>query len=147
MGKQMSDATILETPRLVLTMWDKGDADPNMKMGMAMDGDMSKAVMGIAVDRRTAKAGEVTFKVTNVSKETVHEMIVSPVKDDRTKLPYLANENRVDEDAAGHLGEVSELDPGATGSLTLNLKPGLYILFCNVPGHFVSGMWTTVQLK
>ena len=112
-----------------------------------MDGNMSKAVMGIAVDRRTAKAGEVTFKVTNVSKETVHEMIVSPVRDERTKLPYLTNENRVDEDAAGHLGEVSELDPGATGSLTLNLKPGLYILFCNVPGHFVSGMWTTVQLK
>lgn len=57
-------------------------------------------------------------------------MIVVPVADPKkTTLPYVSNENRVEEDAAGHLGEDSELDPGKTGSLTLNLKPGFYAVF------------------
>jgi uncharacterized cupredoxin-like copper-binding protein len=43
-------------------------------------------------------------------------------------------------------GEVSELNPGATGSLTVALKPGRYLLICNVPGHFASGMWTEFEV-
>jgi hypothetical protein len=39
-------------------------------------------------------------------------------------------------------GEVSELDPGKSGSVTVALKAGKYLLICNVPGHFGAGMWT-----
>ena len=39
------------------------------------------------------------------------------------------------------MGEVSELDPGKSGSLTVTLNPGKYLLICNDPGHYVSGMW------
>jgi uncharacterized cupredoxin-like copper-binding protein len=53
----------------------------------------------------------------------------------------------VNEDAAGHLGEVSELDPGQSGSLSMKLDPGTYMLFCNVPGHYMAGMWTTITVE
>ena len=56
-------------------------------------------------------------------------------------MPYIDAENRVDEDKAGDKGEVSELDPGKSGALTVVLKPGKYVLICNMPGHFDSGMW------
>jgi uncharacterized cupredoxin-like copper-binding protein len=46
----------------------------------------------------------------------------------------------------GHLGEVSELDPHKTGALTVDLAPGTYVLYCNIPGHFDGGMWTTVTV-
>ena len=91
-------------------------------------------------DMTSAPAGKVTFEVTNASKDIVHEMIVSPVPAGGKMLPYLADEKNVDEDAAGHLGEVSELDPGKAGTLTLDLKPGKYVLFCNIPSHFMNGM-------
>ena len=51
------------------------------------------------------------------------------------------------EDAAGHLGEVSELDPGKSGSLSMKLDPGTYMLLCNVAGHYMAGMWTTITVK
>ena len=89
-----------------------------------------------------AKAGVVTFKVTNNSKDTIHEMIVMQLDKAGDPLPYIAAENRVDEDKSGDKGEVSELDPGKSGSLTVDLKPGKYLLICNVPGHYASGMWT-----
>ena len=62
-------------------------------------------------------------------------------------LPYDKAGNLVDEDAAGHLGEVSELEPGKKGALKLTLKPGTYILYCNVPGHYALGMWTLLTVK
>ena len=38
------------------------------------------------------------------------------------------------------LGEITDLKPGAHGKLTLNLKPGSYLLICNEPGHYKAGM-------
>ncbi|OBQ62690.1 plastocyanin/azurin family copper-binding protein [Mesorhizobium erdmanii] len=130
-------------------LWDKdGTVNTDAKMGMGMPANMSMASMRIKLDQTVVPAGEVTFQVFNTSKDTVHEMIVVPVADaKKTALPYVPNENRVNEDAAGHLGEVSELDPGKIGSLTLDLKPGSYAVFCNIPGHFMNGMWATILVK
>ena len=124
-------------------LWDKG-ADMEMAKGLvygAPEVDMSKATMGMRLSPKSAPAGVVTFKVTNVSKDAIHEMIVMYRQDPTKPLPYIDDENRVDEDRAGNKGEVSELDPGKSGTLTVPLKPGKYVLICNVPGHYGSGMW------
>ena len=140
-----------------VSLWDNGDhamdmldkAKP-MAMGMMrqmmMSGDMKMGAMGITASLAEVPAGEVTFTVTNDSKGMIHEMILSPVKDETASLPYVIDEMRVDEEAAGHLGEVAELDPGKSGTLTLNLEPGNYLLFCNIPGHYALGMWTLVTV-
>lgn len=131
-----------------VTLWDKGASAPmstDEGMGM-MHASMAGTMMGIKADKTSAKAGEVTFKVTNTSKETVHEMLVVPAPADG-KLPYSDSEGKFDEDKAGSLGEVEELDPGKSGELTLNLKPGKYVLSCNVANHFANGMWTTFTVK
>jgi uncharacterized cupredoxin-like copper-binding protein len=131
-----------------LALWDKGaDMTQATNLGLGMGGDMSKATMGISATPDTVKPGEVTFEVLNASKDTIHEMIVAKVKDIKKPLPYIANEERVDEDKEGDLGEVSELDPGKSGALRLELKPGTYILYCNVPGHYAAGMWTIFTVK
>jgi uncharacterized cupredoxin-like copper-binding protein len=133
-----------------VSLWDKGgmmDMSKSMGLGMGMHGKMAMAIMGIKIDKQNVPAGKITFDVTNDAKETIHEMLVSPVKDGNTVLPFIENENRVDEEASGDLGEVSELEPGKSGSLTLDLKPGNYILFCNVPGHYMAGMWTALKVE
>jgi uncharacterized cupredoxin-like copper-binding protein len=132
-----------------VSLWDKGaSSDMATDLGMGMSAhDMSKATMGVKVSPASVKAGEVTFEVKNNSKDTVHEMIVAPIEDTSKTLPYITDENRVDEDGAGHLGEVSELEPGKSGALQLKLDPGKYVLFCNIPGHFMNGMWTVLTVK
>ncbi len=130
------------------SLWDHGDNSMQMlgsvaPMGMGMMGNMPMAPMGITLDIATAPAGEITFTAKNDSKTIIHEMVLAPVTDVNTQLPYDAANEKVDEDAAGHIGEVAELESGASGSLTLTLKPGTYILYCNIPGHYVLGMWTT----
>ena len=133
------------------SLWDKGDSSMAMlgtaaPMGMGMMGDMTMAMLGITLDMTEVPAGEITFEATNDSKTMIHEMVLAPITDLNTPMPYDTENEKVDEDAAGHLGEVAELEPGASGALTLTLVPGTYILYCNIPGHYTLGMWTTITV-
>lgn len=142
-----SNAFAAVDTKIKVTLWDKGtSAEIKTDMGMGMTGDHAKASMGLKLSKDHAKAGNVTFQVTNSSKETVHEMVVIPYPADG-KVPYSDKDARFDEDAAGHLGEVSELDPGKSGSVTLDLKPGKYILSCNVATHYANGMWAVFTVE
>jgi uncharacterized cupredoxin-like copper-binding protein len=135
---------------IIVTLRDNGqtlDLSTNMGFAMGAHGDMKKAPMSIKINVNRVKSGQVTFKVLNASKETIHEMVLSPIKDENATLPFIEKENRVDEEGSGHLGEVSELDPGKKGELTVDMKPGSYILYCNIPGHYGAGMWTTLKVQ
>ena len=142
---------------VTVSLWDKGDhamdmLDQAMPMGMGMmrkmmlSGEMKMGPMGITASQSEIPAGEVTFTVTNESGAMIHEMVLAPVTDAAASLPYIADEKRVDEEAAGHLGEVADLEPGKAGALTVTLEPGSYLLFCNIPGHYALGMWTLITV-
>jgi uncharacterized cupredoxin-like copper-binding protein len=100
-----------------------------------MGGDHAVAAMGITATVTGLTAGEITFNVTNTSTRLEHEMVVIPIATAEAIPPYDAAAMEVDEAAAGALGEVPELAPGGTGTVTLNLAAGTYMLICNVPGH------------
>lgn len=128
-------------------LWDKGaDAPMATDLGMGMGANKAKATMGLKVSKTRVKAGKVTFDVTNTSKDNVHEMVVAAIKGKNAELPYSASDSRVEENRIADLGEVSELQPGKSGSVTLDLKPGKYVLFCNVPGHYMDGMWKVITV-
>ena len=38
-------------------------------------GEMAKASMGMTISRKSAPAGVVSFKTTNISKEMIHELV------------------------------------------------------------------------
>jgi uncharacterized cupredoxin-like copper-binding protein len=103
--------------------------------------DMTKATMALKPTRTSAPAGEVTFHVTNMSTDMIHEMVVVRLDDPTAPLPYDPQTKLLNEDAMPDLGEVSELDPKKSGTLTVDMKPGTYLLVCNQPGHYEAGMW------
>lgn len=123
------------------------DMTKNMGLGIGMKGDMATAPFKIEADKFAVPAGLVTFKVTNASGSSEHEMLVVPISGMQTPLPYNAAENRADEQALHSVGEVAELDPGKSGELTVDLKPGLYALLCNIPGHYGAGMWRVIAVQ
>jgi uncharacterized cupredoxin-like copper-binding protein len=78
-------------------------------------------------------AGKVTFTAKNVG-QLPHELMVErmPIKMDAPGQP--------NEDAAQ--GMIEDMGAGQSGHMTLDLKPGRYMLFCNVPGHYAMGQHT-----
>jgi len=109
-------------------------------MGMMGQGMMGFGMMTIRADVPSVKAGPVTFNVINWSRSVVHEMAVIAVDDPAAALPYDYNRQVVVEDQVNMLGETEELAPNASEALTLDLPAGNYLLICNIPGHYGSGM-------
>jgi len=126
-------------------LWDRG-ADVQMPTDLAYpatDAAHANAIMGIKLSTDTARAGIVSFQVTNTSKDTIHEMVVAKLAKPGEALPYNSKDNVVFEDKIDYVGEVEETDPGKAGTFTKALAPGQYILICNIAGHYAAGMWTT----
>jgi uncharacterized cupredoxin-like copper-binding protein len=88
-------------------------------------------------------AGDVDLRVHNGGPDE-HELIV--VRSPSGQLPMRRDGVTIDEDKL-EKAEVGSLDPGqpgATRDLRLHLAPGRYVLFCNMSGHYMGGMHTTV---
>jgi uncharacterized cupredoxin-like copper-binding protein len=119
-------------------------AAPAQSVGIKLQdpsNDSAIAHMRIVLDRDTVKPGRVVLRAANQSKTLVHEVLVAR-ESANAEYPYDTKADRVIEQRVRPLGEISDLAPGKTGSLTLDLKPGTYVLFCNQPGHYKDGMVT-----
>src|SRR2546423_1893006 len=80
--------------------------------------------MAVQASVKSVPAGKVTFVVRNAG-TVEHEMVV--IRREGGALPVRAF--RASE--AGAVDEVEELAPGRSGRLTVELKPGRYLLVCN----------------
>lgn len=90
----------------------------------------------------SVKAGKVTFDVDNVG-AMVHEMVVYKLAAGEKPDGLKMDGAKAVENESQNMGEVEsdELGPGKKGSVTVDLKPGNYILLCNVAGHYKKGMF------
>lgn len=112
-------------------------------MGYGMMGqNMMGGMMSVRIDNATIKAGTVTFDVTNWSRSTLHEMLIVSVDNPSAPLPYDYTQAIVPENQVKVLGEVDDVAPNTSKAIELTLGAGSYLLICNLPGHFASGMAT-----
>ncbi len=103
-------------------------------------------MMSIRIDHATVKAGKVELDVTNWSRSVLHEVLVVPVDSPDASLPYDYGTGQVVEDQVRVLADSSELQPNQSKMLDVDLQPGAYLLLCNVPGHYASGMVTALTV-
>jgi uncharacterized cupredoxin-like copper-binding protein len=86
-------------------------------------------------------AGRVAFKVRNAGAIN-HEFVVLRTN---KKASDLLKGNEADE--TGNVGEIGDISPGQTKTLSLNLKPGHYALICNLAGHYKAGQHADLTVR
>jgi uncharacterized cupredoxin-like copper-binding protein len=92
----------------------------------------------LTVTPASANAGPTTITFKNAG-TMEHEVVVLKTDTPADKLKVGAD-HTVSEDAS--VGEDSETKPGRSKSTTINLKPGKYVLACNIERHYEKGMFT-----
>ncbi len=92
------------------------------------------------------QSGTVTLRIHNAGPDQ-HELIVVPGT--IASLPLRSDGLTVDEEAleASEPGSLEPGEPGSTRDLTVQLKPGRYVFFCNMEGHFMAGMHAEVEVR
>ncbi len=121
------------------------DGTVNVSLEDASDG-ANLTDMKMTATPDAVKAGRITIHATNKSHGLVHEVIVARPPANGAALPYNDKQAVVIEKQITDLGEVSDLPPGESGSITLRLRPGNYLLICNQPNHYKAGMWTRLTV-
>lgn len=101
-------------------------------------------------DKASATAGNVTFEVSNAGPQLKHEFVIIKTDLDPADLPADST-GKVDEAGVGieFVGEVEELEVGATETASFDLGAGTYVLICNIvevagahESHYTQGMRT-----
>jgi uncharacterized cupredoxin-like copper-binding protein len=98
----------------------------------------------ITTDQSTVPAGKVTINVTNMA-ATNHELVLIRTDAPADQLP-VDGKGEASED--GKVGEVEQFSgPNKTKKETFTLKPGRYVLLCNVPTHYQQGMHAALTVE
>ncbi len=121
--------------------WGPGMMGPG-GWGPGMMGAGMMGMMSIRPTKSTVKAGKIRFEVVNFSTSVVHEMEIVAVDNFNTPFGYDYQTGKAVVDKSKEKGEVEDIGPGATKVLEATLPAGNYLLLCNLPGHYGSGMVT-----
>ncbi|HEY8657359.1 MAG TPA: cupredoxin domain-containing protein [Candidatus Limnocylindria bacterium] len=128
---------------LVLLAACGGAGAPAAQAGGSVAVKLSDSSIGL--DRSSVPAGDVMFKITNAG-SIPHEFAVLKTDLAADKLPANPDKaGKVLED--GNVGEVEDIAVKETKDLSLNLKPGSYVLICNLPAHYGMGMRVAFTVK
>jgi len=90
----------------------------------------------------TLRAGKVTFRVRNDG-AIEHELVVLRTDSHHHALKV----KKAVAVETGKLGEIPKIVPGQELSLTLSLKPGKYVLLCNLLGHYRAGQFAALRVS
>ncbi len=93
----------------------------------------------------TSSAGKVRISAVNNGQIT-HEMVLAKTNAKPGSLPTKPD-GSVNEDVLNSPGEIPDVAAGKTKSATIALKPGKYVMFCNIPGHYTAGMYGSFTAK
>ena len=116
-----------------------------------MDGSLS--MVSLAANVNSVHSGQVTFIATNYGR-MIHELLILPEPTTGPGTRPTGADGKIDESLS--LGEASRscgnaagsgISPGSRSWVTLNLAPGTYELLCDVPWHYVNGMFTTLVVR
>ena len=103
----------------------------------------------ISLANATFHSGKLTIKVHNDG-DKEHEFVIRKTDLTSDKLPLNSDGEVSEDDAqlseAGDPSEIGSVKPGEDQSITLNLQPGHYVIFCNIHDqdllHYQKGMHT-----
>jgi len=111
--------------------------------------EYSLSILDHGSSNSPAKTGEITFQVTNTGL-LGHNFIVVKTDLVAASLDVNSFEAKVNEQTIGEiLGRIVEenLGPGNATSLSLNMEPGKYVIFCNVATHYQAGMYSEFYVE
>jgi uncharacterized cupredoxin-like copper-binding protein len=76
----------------------------------------------------------------------VHELEVFAVPAGVDAQTIRVHEHVADTSALDLVDEAEEIAPSTSATLTVDLRPGTYLLLCNIPAHYEQGMHVTVTV-
>lgn len=140
MSKRLTWSTSLLTCAAILLAAPLGAAasEPAKVVVKLVDG--GNGHMSLVISPKQIPPGPVEFTIENQSGTIKHEFLFARWQKPDGALPYDEKTQQVQEDAVKGLEGVEDLRPHESVTAQFTLSKGRYVVFCNEPGHYRSGM-------
>lgn len=93
-----------------------------------------------------ADAGPVAFDIRNAG-QISHELDVLRTARPQDDLPVRDAQVQTNAPDLELVKKTKRIRPGSSATLAVHLEAGPYVLVCNVPGHYQSGMRTSLLVR
>lgn len=103
--------------------------------------NVAEAEFTLKPSKTSVKAGTVTFKIKNTG-GLDHSFAIVKTSLAASKLPQKNNQVTLKP-----IKQAGPFKPGKGGTLTLTLKAGTFVLYCNVAGHYKAGQYARLVVK
>ena len=138
---------VVSTAALLLIGCTNEGESPSAADGTGTTVNVTVQEWAVLPDPTSISSGDVTFSITNDGPDDLHEFVVIATDLDPGELPT-DETGAVSESGEGMtvIGEVEDIEIGATEELTVSLDPGNYALICNIyseeeaEAHYAMGM-------
>ncbi|GAA1274538.1 sulfocyanin-like copper-binding protein [Streptomyces aureus] len=148
-----AEGTRCSAPPLPGRVVDVTASDMGRGMMGGAPGGYGMRMMHLAARPATVSAGAVSLRVVNTG-AMAHEVVVLPLPPGQVigERPTGSDGKINEADSLGEAsrscgaGEGNGIAPGAMAWTTLTLRPGRYELVCNLPGHYLAGMYTELDV-
>jgi uncharacterized cupredoxin-like copper-binding protein len=90
------------------------------------------------------RAGTVTLIARNAG-STIHDLVLLKTDVAVDKLPVDGQTQKAKED--GRIDAVTQISPGKSSNLRIELPAGAYVVLCNVPTHYQLGMRSALTVR
>lgn len=94
----------------------------------------------------TVPAGQTAFEIRNTG-SIEHDFIVLETELEFDELPLEEGQVDLESSEIDELEHIHAIDPGERASGEVALASGTYLLICNVPGHYQTGMRTPFEVE
>jgi uncharacterized cupredoxin-like copper-binding protein len=109
--------------------------------------ELSMRDFSVRLSRATVPAGPVAFDVSNAGPST-HEFKLVRTDVVASELPLDASGLAVDDEsrALHRVGGIDTVALGGRHHLEIDLRPGRYVVYCNLEGHYLAGTYAQLDV-
>ncbi len=110
--------------------------------------DIELRDFAVRLDRIHLRPGRTEINIENLG-PTMHELVISRTRLAIPELPMDGSGIRLDEGASSlkPVLDISDVDRLERRRRVVDLSPGHYVVFCNIPGHFLGRMYAELNVS
>jgi uncharacterized cupredoxin-like copper-binding protein len=108
--------------------------------------DVGLSYFQVTVSSDVAAEGTVTFRVTNEENDSLSFFVIQTDLD-ADELPVNEETGTVQTEELNVISEIEFVYPSQAAEIGSSLTAGNYVLICNVPSHYASGMRASMEVE
>jgi uncharacterized cupredoxin-like copper-binding protein len=116
-------------------------AEADSTLQIVLNGEGDSATRPLVINKMVIAEGNIHLSIVNTSKKIIHDISIAKMKNKDLPIAMRPDNKSIDTSASRLVEQVkiSRIRPSKAAKVTTVLRPGYYLIYCTVSGHYAAG--------